>query len=72
MTRSEYITWAKQRALETLNKGNLVAAFTSMHFDMLKREDTNDPSLANLGITQLASGDLSTHEQMKNWIEGFN
>jgi hypothetical protein len=66
MNRAEHLAWAKQRALEELERGSHINALASMISDLRKH-----PELENhIGIL-LASG-CFTPTQTKHWIEGFN
>lgn len=72
MTRSEYIIWAKKRALECLERGAVREAFSSMASDLQKHPETAGHHGIQLGMVQSMSGMLSTPEKMRRFIEGFN
>jgi hypothetical protein len=72
MTREEYLIWCKQRALEYVDRGDLTNAFASMMSDLNKHEETRGHSGIQLGIMMQMGGQLSTSEQMRKFIEGFN
>lgn len=70
-TREEHLAWAKRRALEYLDAGDLQQAFTSMGSDLSKHPDlkTNASAvLDQLGLLHVLNGD---REGLRRWIEGF-
>jgi hypothetical protein len=70
MTRAEHLAWAKARALEYVEIGELPNAVASMGSDLGKHPETRrDPSLLMLGVIAAAKGD---REEVRRWIEGFN
>lgn len=71
-TRAEHLTWCKQRALEYVDAGDLQQAFASMASDLDKHPETQGHSGAGLGIALMMGGHLSSPQQMRKWIEGFN
>lgn len=72
MNRQDHLQWAKDRALEILEKGDITGAWTSFVSDMGKHNDLKDHMAINLGMQLLFSGNLSAKDQMKDWINGFN
>lgn len=72
MNRQEHLQWAKARALEYVEAGDMNNAFASMASDMNKHPDTNDHTALTLGFALLMAGHLSTAEQMRKFIEDFN
>ena len=72
MNRSEHLEWCKNRALEYVDSGNVQEAFASFLSDMGKHEETSDHLALELGMTLTLSGNLSTENQMRDWIVGFN
>ena len=72
MTRSEHLQWCKNRALEYLNVGDLSQAFASMCSDLNKHPETTGHIGIKLGIGLIMIGDLSTSNEMRKFIEGFN
>lgn len=71
MTRSEHIEWCKARALEYINIGDLQSAYTSMVSDLGKHPETEAHPAIMLGMGLMMSGQLSTPEAMKHFINGF-
>lgn len=72
MTRSEHLQWAKSRAFEYVERGDIPNAFTSFTSDMNKHPETARHVALELGAMLLFSGHLSTERQMRDWIDGFN
>lgn len=70
MTRAEHIAWAKDRALEFVELGNLPLAVSSMISDLGKFEGE---ALLNTDIlrrsTEVA---LDGREAVRTWIEGIS
>lgn len=72
MTRAEHLDWAKKRALEYLDAGDIRNAYGSMISDLRKHPELEDHLAIELSLMLLLGGHLSTDFQMRNWIEGFN
>ena len=72
MTRQEHLEWCKGRALEYVYDGNTTKALTSMFSDLSEHEDTADHPAIQLGLRLLLMGELSTPEEMRKFIQGFN
>lgn len=74
MTRAEHLQWAKDRALELLDAGDLPQAFASITSDLMKHDELarDHSDTLPLGMQLMITGNLSTPEQMRHWIEGFN
>lgn len=72
MTREEHVEWAKQRALQYVDSGDLSNAYASMASDLNKHPETEGHSGINLGMMLMMSGHLGTAQEMKKFIEGFN
>jgi len=71
-TREEHLEWSKRRALEYVELGDLRQAFASMASDLSKHPETRDHSACKLGIMMLMAGQLTTKNEMRRFIEGFN
>lgn len=71
MTRQEHLDRCKERALEYLDRGDVMNAVTSMMSDMQKHPETkfNSPALNMLGMKAAASHDTG---EARRYIEGFN
>ena len=69
MTRDEHLAWAKARALEYLDAGDLGGAFASMGSDLTKHSDLKvNPILMELGLLHAMNHD---RRELRRWIEGF-
>ncbi len=71
MTRQEHLDWCKKRALEYLDRGNVMEAIASMMSDMEKHPETksNNPFLNAMGLAAAASGD---EREARRFIVGFS
>lgn len=72
MTRDEHLAWAKQRALEYVEAGDLQSALASVGSDLNKHPETADHAGIRLGVMLMVAGHLSTKDEMRRHIEGFN
>lgn len=69
MTRDEHLAWAKKRALEYLDAGDVVNAITSMGSDLEKHPELKpNSSLLMLGLIYARDYDYAG---ARRWIEGF-
>lgn len=65
MTRAEHLAWAKERALEYMDRGDMNGAIGSMTSDLGKHEETRF-------APRRLDGVLATSEaELRAWIEGF-
>ena len=72
MTRQEHLDWAKKRALEYVNRGDVLQAFTSMESDLSKHPELEKHIGINLGLQLMMIGNLNSPNEMRNFINGFN
>ena len=72
MNRQEHLQWAKDRALEYAQKGDIQNAFLSMQSDMAKHEELANHLALQMGTMLLMGGNLKTESEITNWIIGFN
>jgi hypothetical protein len=70
-TRAEHVAWAKERALEYVEAGQLTDAWASIVSDFGKHEATVGHYGLMLGSQLVAAGHLSTAAAMRKFIEGF-
>ena len=70
MTRDEHLAWAKKRALEYLDAGDLTNALSSMGSDLSKHDELRGigAKMADLGLIAFINRDAVA---MRRWIEGF-
>ena len=71
MTRADHLTWAKERALAELDAGSPDNAMTSIYSDLRKHAELADHQGLELGAMLSFAGHLSTHPQVRDWIEGI-
>ncbi len=71
MTRAEHLAWAKSRALEYVEMGDLNAAFMSLVSDLRKHPDTEGHAGLALGAMLYGAGQLDTPKAMREHIEGY-
>lgn len=72
MTREEHIKWCQSRALEYVERGELVDALASMGSDLDKHKETKDHVAMRLALKMMTSGHLNTPEKMRSFILGFH
>ena len=72
MTREEHLDWCKRRAIEYCDAGDPKQAFTSMCSDLRTHPELERHSAMELGMMLLMGGHLSTVEEMRKFILGFN
>jgi hypothetical protein len=73
MTRAEHLAWAKQRAIDYVDRGELSQAVASMLSDLDKHDATRlNPSMAAFigmaGIMECQRG----ADAVRHWVKGFN
>ncbi len=70
MTRDEHMAWAKERALEYLDTGDIQNAVTSMLSDLGKHPETQNVgrAMAPVGIFTITQRDP---QEARRFIEGF-
>lgn len=69
-TRAEHIAWARKRALEYVEAGELTQAVTSMLSDLGKHPETTPP-LAEEGMAVLLWANGGDAASVRLWIERF-
>lgn len=72
MTRAEHLRWAKDRALEYAAMGDTSQTLASLGSDLNKHPDTAGHAGLELGTMLAMGGFLSTAEELREWVEGFN
>lgn len=71
VNRAEHLAWAKARALELVDAGELSDALTSITSDLRKHPELAGHLGIELGMMLAMTGHLRTPEEMREWIEGF-
>jgi hypothetical protein len=67
-----HLAWAKSRALENLDRGDLGGSVASMISELNKRQGFDGATyslLSQIGLLGAMLGDAST---VPRWIEGYN
>lgn len=72
MNRQQHLDWSKKRAIDILESGDTHGAFASFLSDMQKHEELKNHMAIDMGIGLMMAGNLTTKQEMKNHIEGYN
>lgn len=72
MSRAEHLQWAKDRALEYVDMGDMVQAITSMLSDLSKHEELVGHAAIELTGMLMIAGHLKDVDKVRKHIEGFN
>ena len=73
MTRDEHLEFAKKRALEYLDRGDVRNGFTSMLSDLGKHDELKDHVGCKMGVGfMLVPGWIDNPTEVRRWIVGFN
>jgi hypothetical protein len=70
MTRAEHLAWAKQRALEYVDRGEMTNAIASMISDLGKHSELEKS--AGLAPFLIFTIDTRDPYSVRRFIEGFN
>jgi adenylate kinase family enzyme len=71
-TRAEHLEWCKYRALQYCDAGKLNEALASIASDLKSHPMTANHAGPQMGIMLLMNGHISTAEDMRVFINGFN
>jgi hypothetical protein len=73
MTRGEHLQWAKDRALEYADQGDVANAIGSLRSDLGKHAETAQSAriVDELMMPLVLAGHLSTPRELRKFIEGF-
>lgn len=72
MTREQHLAWCKERAIRELEHGDISGAYASMASDLGKHPETQGHAAIQLGMMMLMGGQLSSAQDMRRFIDGFN
>jgi len=72
MTRAEHLQWAKDRALEYADQGDVGQAMASLGSDLNKHPETKGHSGMELMMMLAMGGHLDSPAELRKFIEGFN
>jgi hypothetical protein len=64
--------WAKDRALEYADQGDLSGAMASMGSDLNKHPETKGHTGMELMMNLAMNGHLGNRHELRKFIEGFN
>jgi hypothetical protein len=70
--REQHLEWCKKRALAYVDQGYLQEALSLMISDLRKHPKTADHPGIALAVGRMAFGDLTTKEQVREFIQGFS
>jgi hypothetical protein len=70
--RLDHLAWCKRRALEYVDRGDLPQALNSLYSDLGKHPETKSHIGIELGVSLQINGHLSTAQEVREFIEGFN
>ena len=71
-TRAEHLQWCKDRALETIDRGDITNAIAGMGSDLSKHPETTKHPGIELMMMMALAGQLQTPEAVRRFIKGFN
>jgi len=74
MTRAEHLRWAKDRALEYADRGEMGSAISSLMQDLAAHPETGASCdvVINLMMPLAMIGDFDRPGELRRFIEGFN
>jgi len=72
VTRAEHLAWAKERALEYAERGDVAQAMASLGSDLNKHPETKGHSGMELMMMLAIGGHLNSPGELQKFIEGFN
>lgn len=72
MSRAEHLRWAKDRALEYVEAGDLVNAQASMTSDLSKHPETRGHRALHVWMLLALGGRMDTAEEVRQFVEAIN
>jgi hypothetical protein len=72
MDRDEHLACCKQRALQYVDRGEIMEGLTSMFSDVTKHPDMKNHKGVDIGVMMMAGGMLRSAADARRFIEGFN
>ena len=70
--REQHLEWCKKRALAYVDQGDTAKALASMFTDLAKHPKTRNHPNIETGDLLTIVGMLSTPQEVRHFIEGFN
>jgi hypothetical protein len=71
VTRAEHLAWAKERALEYADRGDVAQAMASLGSDLNKHPDTKGHSGMELMMMLAMNGHLDAPGELRKFTGGF-
>jgi len=71
MDRAEHLRWAKDRALEYADQGDMANAIASLGSDLRKHPDTGNHGGMELMMMMAMAGQFDRPGELRKFIEGF-
>lgn len=71
MSGPEHLAWAKQRAIEFLDRGDIKNALTSLASDLTKSPETATLARRSAGETMALIIGRASEEQVREYINGI-
>jgi hypothetical protein len=71
VNRDEHLAWAKDRALEYADQGDVALATASLISDLGKHKETSGHAGIQLMMMEATAGMLNTPQRLRECIEGF-
>ena len=72
MNGTEHLEWAKKRAIAELEFSGISSAIASIQSDLRKHPETENHTGLDLMTRLVSTGHLTTKEDVRKFIEGFN
>lgn len=72
MNREEHLQWAKDRALEYADRGDVTNAVASIMSDLSKHPETENHAGLQLMVMMAMTGKFERSGELRRFIEGFN
>lgn len=72
MTRAAHLQWAKDRALEYVEAGDLTNACASILSDIGKHPQIDPSTIQTLWAMEAMTGGLNTADNVRRFINGIN
>jgi hypothetical protein len=70
-TWEEHLAWCKQRALEYIDRGDVMNGLTSMMSDIEKHPEGKEHAGNKTGVMLMLTGNLSSPYEARRFIEGY-
>ena len=71
VSREEYLEWAKKRAYEFIERGEIRKGLDSFYSDMEKHSELRKHPFLSIGAQIVLGGGLKSKEEVEDFIQGF-